>query len=84
MAVCFRLVLMRKMMRKQMPFMIPLIGEWTIGEKREGTRTCSCNNKTIYMYDQTLNPELCFLKITLIKKQNHINQSTACTCKHPI
>ena len=35
-AVCSLLVLMRKTMRKQMPFMIPLIGEWMIGEKREG------------------------------------------------
>jgi len=35
-AVCSLLVLMRKMMRKQMLFMIPSIGEWMIGEKREG------------------------------------------------
>ena len=42
-AVCSRLVLMRKMMRKQMQFMTPLIGEWMIGEKREG----NCNNKAI-------------------------------------
>ena len=35
-AVCSHLVLMKKMMRKQMPFMILLIEEWMIGEKREG------------------------------------------------
>lgn len=35
------LVLMRKMMRKQMRFMIPLIAEWMIGEKKEG----NCGNK---------------------------------------
>lgn len=36
-AVYSLLVLMRKMMKKQMPFMIPLIGEWMIEEKREGS-----------------------------------------------
>lgn len=33
---CSQAVLMRKMMKKQMPFMIPLIEEWMIEEKREG------------------------------------------------
>lgn len=40
-AVCSHLVLMRKMMRKQMPFMILLIEEWMIGEKREGNYKAS-------------------------------------------
>ena len=33
---CSQAVLMRKMMKRQMPFMIPLIEEWMIEEKREG------------------------------------------------
>lgn len=44
-AVCSHLVLMKKMMRKQMPFMIPLIEEWMIGEKREGNY--KANKKSI-------------------------------------
>ena len=37
MAVVYSLVVpMRKMMKKQMLFMIQLIGEWMIEEKREG------------------------------------------------
>lgn len=44
-AVCSHLVLMKKMMRKQMPFMILLIEEWMIGEKREGNY--KANKKSI-------------------------------------
>ena len=44
-AVCSHLVLMKKMMRKQMPFMILLIEEWMIGEKREGNS--KANKKSI-------------------------------------
>ena len=44
-AVCSHLVLMKKMMRKQMPFMILLIEEWMIGEKREGNYMYKANKK---------------------------------------
>ena len=36
MEACSPVVHMRKMMKKQMPFMIPLIGEWMTEEKKEG------------------------------------------------
>lgn len=41
---CSQAVLMRKMMKKQMPFMIPLIEEWMIEEKREGMMFYTENN----------------------------------------
>jgi len=44
-AVCSHLVPMKKMTRKQMPFMILLIEEWMIGEKREGNY--KANKKSI-------------------------------------
>ena len=44
MEACSQAVLMRKMMKKQMPFMIPLIEEWMIEEKREGMMLYTENN----------------------------------------
>ena len=41
---CSQAVLMKKMMKKQMPFMIPLIEEWMIEEKREGMMFHAENN----------------------------------------
>ena len=41
---CSQAVLMKKMMKKQMPFMIPLIEEWMIEEKREGLMFHTENN----------------------------------------
>ena len=44
MEACSQAVLMKKMMKKQMPFMIPLIEEWMIEEKREGMMFHAENN----------------------------------------
>ena len=44
MEACSQAVLMKKMTKKQMPFMIPLIEEWMIEEKREGMMFYTENN----------------------------------------